>query len=68
MDKIQASTTAAAPAKQGKSMQAYIKSMEGEIKKALPSVITPERQSAYPCLYSLGQYRPAQSFSSCNLL
>ena len=27
----------------GKSMQAYIKSMEGEIKKALPSVITPER-------------------------
>ena len=43
MDKIQASTAAAAPAKQGKSMQAYIKSMEGEIKKALPSVITPER-------------------------
>lgn len=42
MDKIQASTTAA-PTKQGKSMQAYIKSMEGEIKKALPSVITPER-------------------------
>ena len=30
-----------APAK--KSMQTYIKSMEGEIKKALPSVITPER-------------------------
>lgn len=27
----------------GKTMQAYIKSMEGEIKKALPSVITPER-------------------------
>ncbi len=26
-----------------KSMQAYIKSMEGEIKKALPSVLTPER-------------------------
>lgn len=26
-----------------KSMQQYIKSMEGEIKKALPSVITPER-------------------------
>ena len=44
MDKIQASTAAAtSPAKQGKSMQAYIKSMEGEIKKALPSVITPER-------------------------
>ena len=27
----------------GKTMQQYIKSMEGEIKKALPSVITPER-------------------------
>lgn len=26
-----------------KTMQQYIKSMEGEIKKALPSVITPER-------------------------
>lgn len=26
-----------------KSMQSYIKTMEGEIKKALPSVITPER-------------------------
>lgn len=26
-----------------RSMQSYIKSMEGEIKKALPSVITPER-------------------------
>ena len=26
-----------------KSMQTYIKTMEGEIKKALPSVITPER-------------------------
>ena len=34
-----------AVAKQGekKTMQSYIKSMEGEIKKALPSVITPER-------------------------
>lgn len=41
MGKIQtATTTAAAPTK---SMQSYIKSMEGEIKKALPSVITPER-------------------------
>ena len=28
---------------QSKSMQTYIKSMEGEVKKALPSVITPER-------------------------
>ena len=27
----------------GKTMQEYIKAMEGEIKKALPSVITPER-------------------------
>ena len=26
-----------------KTMQSYIKAMEGEIKKALPSVITPER-------------------------
>lgn len=26
-----------------KTMQQYIKSMEGEIRKALPSVITPER-------------------------
>lgn len=34
--------TAGAPAEK-KTMQAYIKSMEGEIKKALPSVITPER-------------------------
>lgn len=28
---------------QGKSLQTYIKAMESEIKKALPSVITPER-------------------------
>jgi len=34
--------TAGAPTEK-KTMQAYIKSMEGEIKKALPSVITPER-------------------------
>lgn len=39
--KIQNQLAAAAPEK--KSMQQYIKSMEGEIKKALPSVITPER-------------------------
>lgn len=32
-----------APAAEPKSMQSYIKAMEGEIKKALPSVITPER-------------------------
>ena len=36
----QVATTAAG---EKKSMQSYIKSMEGEIKKALPSVITPER-------------------------
>ena len=35
----QVSTTSTAK----KSMQQYIKSMEGEIKKALPSVMTPER-------------------------
>ena len=28
---------------EGKTMQAYIKQMEGEIRKALPSVLTPER-------------------------
>lgn len=38
---IQAQTTSGSSDK--KSMQQYIKSMEGEIKKALPSVITPER-------------------------
>lgn len=37
----QVATTAAAGDR--KPMQTYIKSMEGEIKKALPSVITPER-------------------------
>lgn len=35
--------TAVAKAPEKKSMQQYIKSMEGEICKALPSVITPER-------------------------
>ena len=39
---IQKQTTSA-PVAEKKTMQAYIKSMEGEIKKALPSVITPER-------------------------
>lgn len=38
---IQNQITKKAPEK--KTMQQYIKSMEGEIKKALPSVITPER-------------------------
>lgn len=39
--KIQNQVATRAP--EQKSMQQYIKSMEGEIKKALPSVITPER-------------------------
>lgn len=39
--KIQNQLSKAAPEK--KTMQQYIKTMEGEIKKALPSVITPER-------------------------
>lgn len=39
--KIQNQIANQAPEK--KTMQQYIKSMEGEIKKALPSVITPER-------------------------
>lgn len=46
MTSIQKKTaeTAAVAANPGKkTMQAYIKQMEGEIKKALPSVITPER-------------------------
>lgn len=45
MTKIQnavTNTTTSAPAEK-KTMQTYIKAMEGEIKKALPSVITPER-------------------------
>lgn len=37
------SQTQVAKAPEKKTMQNYIKSMEGEIKKALPSVITPER-------------------------
>ena len=41
MTKIQNQVAKAAPEK--KTMQMYIKQMEGEIKKALPSVITPER-------------------------
>lgn len=49
-----------------KSMQSYIKSMEGEIAKALPSVITPERftrivLSAISVNPKLGQCSP-QSF------
>ena len=52
--------------KEQKSMQQYIKSMEGEIAKALPSVITPERftrivLSAISVNPSLGNCSP-QSF------
>ena len=42
MGKIQ-NQVAVANNSEKKTMQQYIKSMEGEIKKALPSVITPER-------------------------
>ena len=47
-----------------RSLQTYIKSMEGEIKKALPSVITPERftrivLSAISVNPKLGQCTPA---------
>jgi recombination protein RecT len=47
-----------------KSMQSYIKSMEGEIKKALPSVLTPERftrmvLSALSTNPKLGECTPA---------
>lgn len=47
-----------------KSMQTFVKSMEGEIKKALPSVITPERftrivLSALSVNPKLGQCTPA---------
>lgn len=38
-----ASKNAVAPQAQNMTMQAYIKRMEGEIAKALPSVLTPER-------------------------
>lgn len=40
---IQSAQTKAVARKPGKTMQDYVKAMEGEIKKALPSVITPER-------------------------
>ena len=40
---IQSAQTKTVAKKSGKTMQDYVKAMEGEIKKALPSVITPER-------------------------
>ena len=42
-NKIQAATNNQVATTEKKTMQTYIKSMEGEIKKALPSVMTPER-------------------------
>lgn len=39
----QAAQRAAVTKKKGKTMQDYVKAMQGEIAKALPSVITPER-------------------------
>lgn len=52
-----------------KSMQTYIKSMEGEIKKALPSVLTPERftrmvLSALSTNPKLGECTPASFLGS----
>lgn len=43
MNKIQNATNNQVQATEKKTMQSYIKAMEGEIKKALPSVMTPER-------------------------
>lgn len=44
MNAIQKATATKAVAKTEQvTMQTYVKKMEGEIKKALPSVITPER-------------------------
>ena len=40
---IQQSTQIQAQSSSGKTMQQLVKSMEGEIKKALPTVLTPER-------------------------
>ena len=42
-NKIQTATQNQVATGEKKTMQTYIKSMEGEIKKALPSVLTPER-------------------------
>lgn len=42
-NKIQAATNNKVATTEKKTMQTYIKSMEGEIAKALPSVLTPER-------------------------
>lgn len=61
---IQQQTTAMKAAPEKKTMQQYIKSMEKEIAKALPSVITPERftrivLSAISVTPKLGQCTPA---------
>lgn len=63
MNKIQTQATNAV-ANEKKTMQSYIKAMEGEIAKALPSVITPERftrmvLSAISTNQKLGSCTPA---------
>jgi recombination protein RecT len=63
MNKISTQTTNAV-ANEKKTMQSYIKAMEGEIAKALPSVITPERftrmvLSAISTNQKLGSCTPA---------
>ena len=63
-NKIQTATNNQVATTEKKTMQSYIKSMEGEIKKALPSVITPERftrmvLSAISTNPSLGSCTPA---------
>lgn len=64
MTKIQNQVAITPEKKEQKSMQSYIKAMEGEIKKALPSVITPERftrmvLSAISTNQKLGSCTPA---------
>lgn len=64
MNKIQTQTTNAVANNEKKTMQSYIKAMEGEIAKALPSVITPERftrmvLSAISTNQKLGSCTPA---------
>ena len=64
-DMIQKATAQPAAKSDAKtSMQAYIKQMQGEIKKALPAVMTPERftrivLSALSTNPKLGQTTPA---------
>ena len=48
IQKTQAKKNEVTTAQKPKTMRDYIKSMEGEIAKALPSVITPERFTRPP--------------------